>query len=109
MAESLSSLVNSQLSDNEKLLKADFLGKNLVEEKTGIFKKFASISDFSKIDKLAIDRLIQIGYSTKLKYDNPTLEDFVDEIANTFTQIMWKRTSGVYEEMPRGYLLLLVF
>jgi hypothetical protein len=101
LAESLISLINSQLSDNEKLLKADFLGKNLVEEKTGIFKKLASISDFSKIDKLAIERLIEIGYSTKLKYDNPTLEDFVDEIANTFTQIM-ERTSGVYKRNAKG-------
>ena len=101
LAESLISLVNSQLSDNEKLLKADFLGKNLVEEKTGIFKKLASISDFSKIDKLAIDRLIEIGYSTKLKHDNPTLENFIDEIANTFTQIM-ERTSGVYKRNAKG-------
>ena len=101
LAESLISLVNSQLSDNEKLLKADFLGKNLVEEKTGIFKKLATISDFSKIDKLAIDRLIEIGYSTKLKHDNPTLENFVDEIANTFTQIM-ERTSGVYKRNAKG-------
>ncbi|MCZ8225091.1 MAG: hypothetical protein O9324_14355 [Microcystis sp. LE19-84.1B] len=101
LAESLISLVNSQLSDNEKLLKADFLGKNLVEEKTGIFKKLASISDFSKIDELAIDRLIEIGYSTKLKHDNPTLENFVDEIANTFTQIM-ERTSGVYKRNAKG-------
>ena len=101
LAASLISLVNSKLLDNEKLLKADFLGKDLVEEKTGIFKKLASISDFSKIDKLAIDRLIEIGYSTKLKYDNPTLEDFVDEIANTFTQIM-ERTSGVYKRNAKG-------
>lgn len=101
LAASLISLVNSQLSDNEKLLKADFLGKNLVEEKTGIFKKLASISDFSKIDKLAIDRLIEIGYSTKLKHDNPTLENFIDEIANTFTQIM-ERTSGVYKRNAKG-------
>ena len=101
LAESLISLINSQLSDNEKLLKADFLGKDIVEEKTGIFKKLASISDFSKIDKLAIERLIEIGYSTKLKYDNPTLEDFVDEIANTFTQIM-ERTSGVYKRNAKG-------
>ena len=101
LAASLISLVNSKLSDNEKLLKADFLEKNLVEEKTGIFKKLASISDFSKIDKLAIDRLIEIGYSTKLKHDNPTLENFVDEIANTFTQIM-ERTSGVYKRNAKG-------
>ncbi|MFM6679448.1 MAG: hypothetical protein ACKPIG_24565 [Microcystis panniformis] len=101
LAESLISLVNSQLSDNEKLLKADFLGKNLVEEKTGIFKKLASISDFSKIDELAIDRLIEIGYSTKLKHDNPTLENFIDEIAKTFTQIM-ERTSGVYKRNAKG-------
>ena len=101
LAESLISLINSQLSDNEKLLKADFLGKNLVEEKTGIFKKLASISDFSKINKTAIDRLIQIGYGTKLKHDNPTLENFVDEIANTFTQIM-ERTSGVYKRNAKG-------
>ncbi|NCQ96754.1 MAG: hypothetical protein EWV75_13995 [Microcystis wesenbergii Mw_QC_S_20081001_S30D] len=101
LAESLISLVNSQLLDNEKLLKADFLGNNLVEEKTGIFKKLASISNFSKIDKLAIDRLIEIGYSTQLKHDNPTLEKFVDEIANTFTQIM-ERTSGVYKRNAKG-------
>lgn len=101
LAASLISLVNSKLSDNEKLLKADFLGKNLVEEKTGIFKKLASISDFSKIDKLAIDRLIEIGDSTKLKHDNPTLENFIDEIANTFTQIM-ERTSGVYKRNAKG-------
>jgi hypothetical protein len=100
LAASLISLVNSQLLD-EKLLKADFLGKDLVEEKTGIFKKLASISDFSKIDKLAIDRLIEIGYSTKLKHDNPTLENFIDEIANTFTQIM-ERTSGVYKRNAKG-------
>jgi hypothetical protein len=101
LAESLISLVNSQLSDNEKLLKADFLGKNLVGEKTGIFKKLASLSNFSKIDKLAIDRLIEIGDSTKLKHDNPTLENFIDEIANTFTQIM-ERTSGVYKRNAKG-------
>ncbi|TRV11030.1 MAG: hypothetical protein EWV41_06280 [Microcystis wesenbergii Mw_MB_S_20031200_S109] len=101
LAESLISLVNSQLSDNEKLLKADFLGKNLVAEKTGIFKKLDSISDFSKIDELAIKRLIEIGYSTKLKHDNPTLENFIDEIANTFTQIM-ERTSGVYKRNAKG-------
>ncbi|MFM7907691.1 MAG: hypothetical protein ACKPA9_21805, partial [Microcystis sp.] len=88
LAESLISLVNSQLSANEKLLKEDLLGNNLDNDKTGIFKKLASISDFSKIDELAIDRLIEIGYSTKLKHDNPTLENFIDEIANTFTQIM---------------------
>jgi hypothetical protein len=101
LAESLISLVNSQLSDNEKLLKADFLGKNLVGEKTGIFKKLASLSNFSKIDKLAINRLIEIGDSTKLKHDNPTLENFIDEIANTFTQIM-ERTSGVYKRNAKG-------
>lgn len=101
LAKSLISLVNSQLSDNEKLLKADFLGKNLVAEKTGIFKKLDSISDFSKIDELAIKRLIEIGYSTKLKHDNPTLENFIDEIANTFTQIM-ERTSGVYKRNAKG-------
>ncbi|MDY7050930.1 MAG: hypothetical protein RPG89_20595 [Microcystis panniformis WG22] len=125
MAESLISLVNSQLSDNEKLLKADFLGNNLDQQKTGIFKKLPSISDSSdgttnlvdtftrngvttKIDKLAIDRLIEIVYSNKLKHDNPTLENFIDEIANTFTQIM-ERTSGVYKRNAKGYLLLLVF
>jgi hypothetical protein len=101
LAASLISLVNSKLSDNKKLLKADFLGKDLVEEKTGIFKKLASLSNFSKIDKLAIDRLIEIGYSTKLKHDNPTLENFIDEIANTFTQIM-ERTSGVYKRNAKG-------
>ncbi len=83
LAASLISLVNSKLSDNKKLLKADFLGKDLVEEKTGIFKKLASLSNFSKIDKLAI------------------VENFIDEIANTFTQIM-ERTSGVYKRNAKG-------
>ncbi|MCZ8190341.1 MAG: hypothetical protein O9326_11540 [Microcystis sp. LE19-338.1B] len=101
LAESLISLVNSQLSANEKLLKEDLLGNNLDNDKTGIFKKLASISNSSKIDKLAIDRLVEIGYSTKLKHDNPTLENFVDEIANTFTQIM-ERTSGVYKRNAKG-------
>lgn len=101
LAESLISLVNNQLSANEKLLKEDLLGNNLDNDKTGIFKKLASISNSSKIDKLAIDRLIEIGYSTKLKHDNPTLENFIDEIAHTFTQIM-ERTSGVYKRNAKG-------
>jgi hypothetical protein len=101
LAESLISLVNSQLSGNEKLLKVDFLGNNLPQDKTGVFKKLASLSDFSQIDELAIKRLIEIGYSTKLKHDNPTLENFIDEIANTFTQIM-ERTSGVYKRNAKG-------
>ncbi|MFM7477588.1 MAG: hypothetical protein ACKO2T_18255, partial [Microcystis aeruginosa] len=101
LAESLISLVNSQLSANEKLLKEDLLGNNLDNDKTGIFKKLASISNFSKIDKTAIDRLVEIGYSTKLKHDNPTLENFIDEIAHTLTQIM-ERTSGVYKRNAKG-------
>jgi hypothetical protein len=107
LAESLINLINHQLTEENKLVQSDMLGSNIAE-KTGIFKKLASFSDLSKIDKLAIDRLIEIGHNTQLKHNEPTLEDFINEIANTFTQIM-ERTSGVYRRNAKGVSLMFGF
>ena len=70
----------------------------------GVIAKLQTIKtnvDYQEV----IPKLIEIANITKLKYNEPTLTNFIDEIATTFSQIM-ERTSGVYKRNAKGISLL---
>jgi len=69
----------------------------------GVIAKLNTIKD--KNYEEVIQKLIQIANLTKLKYDPPTLTNFIDEIATTFSQIM-EPTSGVYKRNAKVISLL---
>ncbi len=104
-AESLMAYINTLLDKEDKFLKTDLVGHEQGNIKTGIFKKLSSISS-DKIDEKTIKKLREIAYTTKLKHNDPTLENFTQEIALTFDQIM-ERTSGVYKRNAKGISLML--
>lgn len=104
-AESLIAYINTLLDEENKFLKTDLVGDEQGDIKTGILKKLSSLSVGDYIDEQTIKKLREIAYTTKLKYDNPTLENFTQEIALTFNQIM-ERTSGVYRRNAKGISLI---
>lgn len=92
-AESLVTLVNEKLSGENKFQFNDL----------EVIAKFQTINDPDYQE--VIPKLIEIANITKLKYDQPTLTNFIDEVATTFSQIM-ERTSGVYKRNAKGISLL---
>lgn len=106
-AESLVTLVNEKLSDENKLQLNDlfvYASENSDVSRKGVIAKLQTIKDDNEY-KEVIQKLIEIANLTKLKYDEPTLTNFIDEVATTFTQIM-ERTSGVYKRNAKGISLL---
>jgi hypothetical protein len=72
-----------------------------IEEVQWIEEMIKGKEEYQKI----IPKFIEIANITKLKHNEPTLTDFIDEIATTFSQIM-ERTSGVYKRNAKGISLL---
>lgn len=127
-AESLVTLVNGELAEEDKLQLNDLLvyaSENLAPKmpeqerpstlpeppeqepssvtRKGVIAKLKTIEtnvDYQEV----IPKLIEIANITKLKYNEPTLTNFIDEIATTFSQIM-ERTSGVYKRNAKGISL----
>lgn len=104
-AESLINEVNNLMNKDTKLSKKDLLFDNTGGQESGVISKIKTIENQYPD---AVKRLEEIAYTTKLNHDNPTLENFRDEIANTFTQIM-ERTSGVYKRNAKGVSLMFGF
>ena len=130
-AESLLTLVNEKIVDDENKLHVNdllvyasensasqTLEKGLPSEdsasqtpeqrsssvsRKGVIRKLKTIEneDYKEV----IKKLVEIANLTKLKHDQPTLTNFIDEVATTFSQIM-ERTSGVYKRNAKGISLL---
>jgi hypothetical protein len=130
-AESLLTLVNEKIVDDENKLQVNdllvyasensasqTLEKGLPSEdsasqtpeqrsssvsRKGVIRKLKTIEneDYTEV----IKKLVEIANLTKLKHDQPTLTNFIDEVATTFSQIM-ERTSGVYKRNAKGISLL---
>ena len=106
-AESLLALINGYLKAEEKFSPDQPLfpkdDKNVIDK-----LKSLNTGDQSKIifDSSFIKRLIDIAHMAKLKKEKPTVEDFCNEISNTFSSIM-ERTSGVYKRNAKGISFLL--
>ena len=96
-AESLLVQINNLLEQNNKLSKNETLEEVIGKLQT-IKTKYPE----------TIKRLTELADSTKLKHDNPTLDQFIDEIALTFNQVM-ERTSGVYKRNAKGVSLVFGF
>ena len=115
-AESLVTLLNEKLGEADKLQFNDLLvyaSENSASQtsgqdpssvsRKGVIAKLQTINDPDYQE--VIPKLIEIANITKLKYNEPTLINFIDGIATTFTQIM-ERTSGVYKRNAKGISLL---
>ena len=103
-AESLMGIIQADLNNNKT--------QNItLSPKQELFpvdkeKHITKILDSNQLNNYPelIERLKEIAYITKLKYDKPTVENFTAEIANTFDEIM-ERTTGVYKRNAKGVSL----
>jgi len=121
-ATSLVAIINKdldlELSQNKKLFSdsdQDSISKTL-EERLDKINKSPNDNSPEWLKKLhesdkdlypnLISKLLEIAKIAKLKKDNPTLKDLINEIANTYEKVM-ERTSGVYKRNAKGVSLLL--
>lgn len=118
-AESLVTLINEKIvavDKDNKLQLNDLLvyvGENPASQmpeqrlsgvsRKGVITKLQTLENGEY--KEVIQKLVEIANLTRLKHDQPTLTNFIDEVATTFSQIM-ERTSGVYKRNAKGISLL---